>query len=83
MRIRAAVGLLTGHTTLRAHMYKVGLAQSCKTANCRDDKEGSVHMYVCKIQNLGSMLLRPKDLQKVRVGGLLSLVANTRLGFFP
>jgi hypothetical protein len=29
------------------------------------------------------MFLKPEDLEKVKVGGLLSLVANTGLGFAP
>jgi hypothetical protein len=38
LRLRAAVGLLTGHTTLRAHMYKHGLTgrQDCRL--CGDDE---------------------------------------------
>jgi hypothetical protein len=32
------------------------------------------------IEDLGSMFLKPEDLEKVRVSSLLSLVANTELG---
>jgi hypothetical protein len=32
-----------------------------------------------KIQNLGDMFLKPKDLENMRVYGLISLAANTRL----
>ena len=74
LRPRAAVGLLTGHTTLRAHMHT-------------DRQEDSVHIVcdcpvlACKRYRIwGSMFLKPQDLQTMRVGSLLSLVANTGLG---
>jgi hypothetical protein len=34
----------------------------------------------CKRQNLGLNVFETKDLENVRVNGLMSLVANTRLG---
>jgi hypothetical protein len=83
----AAVGLLTGHTTLRAHLYKLGLTerQECRLCGC--DKGDSVHtvcdcpVLTCKrYRILGCMFLKPEDLDKLRVGSLLSLVANTGLG---
>jgi hypothetical protein len=88
--LKVAVGVLTGHTTLRAHMFKIGLAwrQDCRL--CRDEKEASVHI-VCHCQaqeckryrTLGRMFLMSKDLKNMRVNGLISLVANTRLGIVP
>jgi hypothetical protein len=35
LRLRAAVGLLTGHTSLTAHLYKLG-PQKSKNASCAD-----------------------------------------------
>ena len=38
-------------------------------------------VLACKrYRNWGSMFLKPEDLEKVRMGSLLSLVANTELG---
>ena len=38
-------------------------------------------VLACKrYRNWGCMFLKPEDLEKVRVGSLLSLVANTGLG---
>jgi hypothetical protein len=58
--------------------------QSSSTAGCVDMIKGIVYtLYVlaCKKYRIwGSMFLTPKDLEKVRVGSLLSLVANTGLG---
>jgi hypothetical protein len=87
LRLRAAVGLLTGHTTLRAHLYKTGQTEWQECQLCGYNKEDSVHILchcpvlVCKIYRIwGSMLLKPEDLDKVRLGSLLILVANTGLG---
>ena len=38
LRPRAAVGLLTGHTNLRALMYKLGLGEQQDCRLCGDDK---------------------------------------------
>jgi len=38
----------------------------------------------CKIhRNLGCVFLIPKDLENMRVNGLISLLANTSLGVIP
>jgi hypothetical protein len=46
LRLRAAVVLLTGHTSLRVHLYKLGHAEQQECRLCRYDKENSVHI-VC------------------------------------
>jgi hypothetical protein len=86
-RFWAAVGLLTGHTTLRTLLYKLGHTEGQECRLCGHDKEDSVHIVcVCPVlackryRILGSMLLKPEDLEKVRVSSLLSLLANTGLG---
>ena len=51
-------------------------------------KEDSVHT-VClalaskRYRTLGCCVLEAKDLENVRVNGLISLIANTRLGIVP
>jgi hypothetical protein len=46
LRLRAAVGLLTGLTTLRAHLYKLGHTERQECWLCGYDKEDSVRI-VC------------------------------------
>jgi hypothetical protein len=48
---RAAVGLLTGHTTLRAHLHKLGHTERQECRLCEYDKEDSVHI-VCDCPRL-------------------------------
>jgi hypothetical protein len=87
LRLRTAVGLLTGHTSLRAHLHKLGHTERQECRLCGYDKEDSVH-FVCECPVLackryriwGCMFLKPEDLKKVRVSSPLSLVANTGLG---
>jgi hypothetical protein len=87
LRLRAAVGLLTGHKSLRAHLHKLGhtVRQECQL--CRHNKEDSAHtvcdchVLACKRYRIwGCMFINPEDLENVRVSSLLSLVANTGLG---
>jgi len=86
LKLKVAVDLLTGHTTLRAHMFNLGLTQRQDCRLCGDEKEDSVHIvYHCPIlackryKTLRRMLLKPKGFENMRV----SLVANIRLGIVP
>jgi hypothetical protein len=87
LRLRAAVGLLTCHTSLRAHLHKLGHTERQECRLCRYEKEDSVHI-VCdcpvlvfkRYRILGHMFLKPEDLENVKVSSLLSLVANNGLG---
>ena len=86
LRLRAAVGLLTGKTALWAHLYKLGHTEQQERRLCEHDKGDSVHIVyhcpvlACKRYRIwSSRFLKPKDLEKVRVGSLLSLAANAGL----
>jgi len=45
-KLKMAVGLLTGHATLRAHMFRLRLTQRQDCRQCGDEREDSVHI-VC------------------------------------
>jgi hypothetical protein len=86
-RLRAAVGLLTGHTSLRAHLYQPGYTEGQECRLCGYEKEDSIHIVcdcpalACKrYRILGCTFLKPEDLENVKVSSLLSLVANMGLG---
>jgi hypothetical protein len=88
-RLRATVGQLTGHTTLRVHLYKLGHKERQECRLCGYCKEDSVHtvchcvvrVLACKRYKVwGSIFLSSEYLETVIVGSLLSLVANTGLG---
>jgi hypothetical protein len=86
-KLQVAVVLLAGHKAQRAHMHNVGLTER---QNCRlraGVKEGSMHTHsvpfigsdMLKIKGLGSKCVRPKNIENVRVGSLISTDINTRL----
>jgi hypothetical protein len=86
LRLRAAVGLLKGHTTLRSHLYKLGHTERQECQLCGYFTHTVCHCPVLAYKRYriwGSIILKPKDLEKVRVSSLLSLVANTGLGLVP
>ena len=90
LKLKVALGLLTGHTTHRAHMIKLRLTQWQHCQLCRDRKENSmriVRLYpalACKrCRTFGSMFLKAKGLENKRVKSSISLVSNTRLGIAP
>jgi len=67
-KLKAVVGLITGHTNLRAHMFKLGLAKWQDWQLCRDKKRRqcaycmSLEM-ACNRQNLGLCVFETKDLE--------------------
>jgi len=86
-KLRVTVELLTGHKTLRPPMFKLGLAQRQECRLRGDKKEdGGNTVYQCPVlackrhKTLGCTFLKPKDLENMRVNGLVSLVANPRSG---
>lgn len=87
-KLKMVVGILTGHTTLRAHMFKLRLTQRQNCIQCEDERGDGVcivcywHWHV-KDAETWVMFLTSKDLVHMRVSGLISLVANTRLGIIP
>jgi hypothetical protein len=77
-KYQVTVGLFRGHTTLRAYMFKLGRTQRQDCRLCRDEREDNVHTVghcpalACKrYRNLGRMFLKPKDLENLRVNGLI------------
>jgi hypothetical protein len=84
LRLRAVVKLLTGHTSLRDRLYRLGHTEQQGCRLCGYDKENSVHIVcdcpvlACKrYRSWGSTFLKPEDLQTVRVSSQLNLAANT------
>jgi len=88
LQLKVAVGLLTGHTTLRAHMFRHGLHNG-RTANYAYMEKKMVcilyvwHWHAKDTEPRVVMFFKPKDLENVRVNSLTSLIANTRLGTVP
>jgi hypothetical protein len=69
-------GLLTGHNTLRRHLYLPGLLDSLLCRVCGVKKETSAHI-LCECEALaslrhtylGSNFLEPEDIKTISLGG--------------
>ena len=89
-KLQVAVELLTGHKTLD-HLCLNSNSHSDRTANRAETKEkilyNIVYQYLvlaCKrYRTLECVFLKPKDLENMKVNGLISLVANPRIGSIP
>ena len=76
---RPVIGLLTGHKTLRRHLYVLGLQDSPLCRKCGVMEETSAHI-LCDCEALaslrhaylGSSFLEPKDIQSISLGAILS-----------
>jgi hypothetical protein len=81
LRLRAAVGLLISHTSLTAHLNKLGRTEWLQGYDDNIHSVCDCPVLACKrYRNWGSMFLKPEDLENVRMSSLLSLVANKGLG---
>ena len=70
-KLEVAVELLTGHTTLRAHTFKLGLTQQLELETVQGRKRRYCTYYLSlsdtwmqKIQNLGSNVLEAQGSRK-------------------
>jgi hypothetical protein len=57
--------LLTGHNTLRRHLYLMGLSDSplCRRCGAEDETPANIrHAY------LGSLFLEPEDIKNISMG---------------
>jgi hypothetical protein len=76
---KAVIGLLTGHNTLRWHLYLLGLQDSPLCRRCGVKEETSAHI-LCECETLvslrhaylGSFFLEPKDIQSISLGAIWS-----------
>ena len=72
---RVVIGLLTGHNTLRSHLYVMGLSNNPICKKCGTGEETSGHVLcVCEAvaslrhSCLGSFFLDPEDIRKLNIG---------------
>jgi len=75
---RAVTGLLTGHNTLRRHLYLLGLLDSPLCRKYRVGEETSAHI-LCECEALASLrhaylgsFLEPEDIRSLGLGAIWS-----------
>jgi len=74
---RAVIGLLTGHNTLRRHLYLLGLHDSPLCRKCRVGEQISAHI-LCECESLasfrhaylGSFFLELEDIKSLGLGAI-------------
>ena len=83
---RAVTGLLTGHNTLRRHLYLLGLLDSPLCRKCAVREETSAHiLYECEAlaslrhAYLGSFILEPEDVKSLGLGAICNFSKVTGL----
>ena len=83
---RVVIGLLTGHNTLRRHLYIVGLSNNLTCWICATEEKTSFHI-LCECEalaslghtHLGSFFLDPEDVRKLSTGAIWNLAKGTGL----
>jgi hypothetical protein len=74
---RAVTGLLTGHNTLRRHLYLIGLSDSPLCRRCAAEDETAAHI-LCECEAmaslrhvyLGSFFLEPEGIKSISLGAI-------------
>ena len=85
-QFRVVIGLLTGHNTLRRHLYIMGLSNNTICRKCGTEEETSVHI-LCECEALaslrhsylGSFFLDPEDIRKLSIGAIWNSAKGTGL----
>jgi hypothetical protein len=80
------IGLLTGHNTLRRHLYIMGLSNNPTCRKCGKQEETSVHI-LCECEALaslrhtylGSFFMDPEDIRKLSIGAIWNFAKRTGL----
>jgi hypothetical protein len=82
---RVVIGLLTGHNTLRLHLYVTGLSDNPIRRKCVTEEETSVHVF-CAYEGLASLrrsylssFLDPEDIRKLNIGAIWNFATGTAL----
>jgi hypothetical protein len=86
---RIVIGLLTGHDTLRRHLYVMGLSSNSICRKCGIEEETSVYI-LCECEALaslrhsylGSFFLDPEDIRKLNLGVIWNFAKGTGLLLF-
>ena len=89
MQSRVVIGLLSGHNTLRRHLYIMGLSNNPTCRKCGTDGETSVNI-LCKCEalsslrhiQLGPFFLDPEDIRKLSIGAIWNFAKGTGLLLF-
>ena len=83
---RVAIGLLTGHNTLRRHLHIMGLCDDPMCRKCGTEEETSVHI-LCESEALASLrhaylgflFLDPEDVRELGMGAIWNFAKGTGL----
>jgi Fe2+ transport system protein FeoA len=83
---RVVVGLLTGHNTLRRHLYVMGMSNNPICRKCGTEEETSDHVLcareaVASLRHsyLDSFFLDPEDVSKLNIGAIWKFAKGTGL----
>ncbi|XP_070521656.1 uncharacterized protein [Cardiocondyla obscurior] len=79
-KLRAGIGLLTGHETLRGHLHNLGIVEHYKCRLCEEENEDSIHILChCPVLAIKRYLFWVKmftdtgQIKEARVNSLISL----------
>jgi hypothetical protein len=83
---KVVIGLLTGHNTLRRHLYVMELNNNLTFGKCGTEEDTSVHI-LCECEalaplrhaHMGSFFLAPEVIKKLNIGVIWNFCKGTRL----
>ena len=75
---RVVIGLLTGHNTLRRHLYVMGLSNNLTCRKCGTEEETSVHI-LCECETLASLRYTYLSTRVLGMGAIWNFAKETGL----
>ena len=83
---RAVIGLLTGHNTLRRHLYIMGLSNNPTCRKCGTEEETSIHILyegeaLASLRHtyLDSLFMDREDIRVIGMGAIWNFAKGTGL----
>jgi ribonuclease HI len=83
--MRLAVGMLTGHNTLRYHLNKMGLSSDLNCRRCGDVPETAKHFLLhcpalatLRTKHFGDFYLTLEEFRKIRATSIVSFVTGSK-----
>jgi len=85
-QLTVVTGLLTGHNTLRRHLYLMGLTNNPSCRRCGTEEENSIHiqreceaLVSLRHAYLSSFFLDPEDIKSLSLGTIWNFSKRTGL----
>ena len=84
-RIRLVTQIITGHATLRKHLFRMKIVDSPLCPKCGEENETVEHLFCScpafmyeRVKNLGKFFLKREDLKLLKLNQIINFAESTK-----